>query len=64
MLNQCRVEQVRIDHCFVCLRRYLQNKILSIAFYCAWYFRMWKNVPNGKVYGMSIENWSGVETGR
>ena len=27
---------------------YLQNKILFIAFYCAWYFRMWKNVPDGQ----------------
>ena len=27
---------------------YLQNKILFIALYCAWYFRMWKNVPDGQ----------------
>ena len=27
---------------------YLQYKILFIAFYCGWYFRMWKNVPDGQ----------------
>ena len=25
-----------------------KKKILFIALYCAWYFRMWKNVPDGQ----------------